>query len=57
MLPNDPFMLFSAVNMKLRDNHWSLSELCEIEEIDKKDLIAKLQSAGFTYNPEINQFR
>ena len=57
MLPKDPFMLLSTVNMKLRDNNWSLAELCEIESIDKDDLIQKLKVAGFTYMPEINQFR
>lgn len=57
MLPKDPFMLLSTVNMKLRDNNWSLTELCEIENIGKEELIQKLQSVGFTYMPDINQFR
>ncbi len=57
MLPNDPFMLLSAVNMKLRDNGWTISELCDIENIDESELIAKLNGAGFTYMPGINQFR
>ena len=27
-LPNDPMMLFSFINMKLRDNYSSLDDLC-----------------------------
>lgn len=57
MLPNDPVMLYSAVNMKLRDSYPSLDELCESEGIDRLDLESKLKAAGFVYNPEINQFR
>ena len=28
-LPEDPMMLFSFINMKLRDNYSSLDELCD----------------------------
>ena len=28
-LPNDPMMLFSFINTKLRDNYSSLDELCD----------------------------
>ncbi|MDE6262747.1 MAG: DUF4250 domain-containing protein, partial [Muribaculaceae bacterium] len=27
-MPNDPFMLYSAINMKLRDEYPSLRALC-----------------------------
>jgi len=50
-------MLFSMVNMKLRDNYPSLDELCKSEDIDRNQLINKLADAGFEYMPEINQFR
>lgn len=56
-LPEDPFMLFSMINMKLRDNYPSLIELCKSEDIDRDQLIKKLADAGFEYMPEINQFR
>lgn len=56
-LPKDPVMLYSAVNMKLRDSYSSLDELCMNENIDKKELMEKLKSVGFEYNPDINQFR
>lgn len=57
MLPNDPIMLYSAVNMKLRDQYASLDDLCAAEGLSKKSLIEKLGSAGFEYNPLTNQFR
>lgn len=57
MLPKDPIMLYSAVNMKLRDSFASLDELCVNENINKTELIEKLKSVGFEYDPKINQFR
>ena len=34
-LPNDPMMLFSFINMKLRDNYSSLDDLCEDLQVNK----------------------
>ena len=48
-LPEDPMMLFSMVNMKLRDCYSSLDELCEDMNVDKDSLIRKLNSVGFEY--------
>lgn len=56
-LPKDPFMLVSFVNMKLRDENYSLDDLCETEGIEKKSLEDKLIEAGFEYMPDLNQFR
>lgn len=56
-LPKDVFMLYSIINMKLRDEYSSLSDLCRGEDIDEKVLTDSLKEAGFTYEPEINQFR
>lgn len=55
-LPNDPFMLLSFINMKLRDCYKSLDELCEDMNLNRDELVNKLQSAGFEYNPEQNKF-
>lgn len=55
-LPQDPMMLFSVVNMKLRDYYSSLDELCEDMNVDKEELIAKLAAFGFEYSPENNKF-
>lgn len=56
-LPNDPIMLLSVINMKLRDEYGSLDELCDDLELDPIELQAKLAEAGFEYLPEANQFR
>ncbi len=55
-LPNDPMMLYSVVNTKLRDYYSSLDAMCEDMEIDKDLLIGKLAQAGFEYNPGLNKF-
>lgn len=55
-LPEDPMMLFSVINMKLRDCYASLDELCEDMNISKDILIGKLESIGFEYNAEQNKF-
>ena len=55
-LPEDPMMLFSMVNMKLRDSYSSLDELCEDMNVDKDSLIRKLNSVGFEYSQENNKF-
>ena len=41
-LPNDPIMLLSVVNLKLRDFYKNLDALCEDLDADKADLCAKL---------------
>ena len=55
-LPQDPMMLFSVVNMKLRDYYSSLDELCEDMNVDKEELIQKLAAFGFEYSEENNKF-
>lgn len=57
-IPEDPFMLLSFINMKLRDSDYdSLDDLCKSLDIDKDDLIQRLESAGFEYIDKIKQFR
>lgn len=55
-LPNDPIMLLSVVNLKLRDQYKDLDALCEDLEADKAGLCAKLHTAGYDYDPQRNQF-
>lgn len=57
MLPKDPFMLLSMINMKLRDQYSSMDELCDDLNEDKAEINKKLESAGFTYDKEVNQYR
>lgn len=46
-LPKDPMMLFSVINMKLRDCYSSLDELCEDMNVNKDELVNQLKAAGF----------
>lgn len=55
-LPEDPMMLFSLINMKLRDQYASLDALCDDLHIDENQLVRKLKSAGFEYSHEQNKF-
>lgn len=55
-MPNDPMMLFSTVNMYLRDRYNSLDELCSSLDIDRKELEEKLLQAGFEYSEKQNKF-
>ncbi|MDD6657890.1 MAG: DUF4250 domain-containing protein [Lachnospiraceae bacterium] len=56
MMPNDPVMLLSYVNLKLRDFYSSLDALCDDEDIDKQTVLDKLSTIGYVYNKERNQF-
>lgn len=56
-LPKDTFMLYSLINMKLRDQYPTFDELCASEGLDKAEVEKTLSDAGFTYQPDINQFR
>lgn len=55
-LPNDPMMLLSFINMKLRDFYPTLDSLCEDMNIDRAEIEKKLNEAGFEYNEELNKF-
>ena len=57
MLPQDPMILLSYVNTKLRDGYSSLREFCEAADADEDELIAKLAAAGFAYDETANRFR
>ena len=55
-IPNDPMMLMSFINMKLRDLYPSLEALCEDLDINMQELVDKLAAAGFEYNIATNRF-
>ena len=56
-LPQDPHMLCSLINMKLRDEYPNLESLCAGLDIDKSQLIKTLADAGYEYLPSANAFR
>ena len=55
-LPRDPVMLLSVVNTKLRDYYSTLDVLCEDMQVDKQELIGKLEMIDYTYDAGSNQF-
>lgn len=54
-LPEDPMMLYSFINMKLRDFYPSLDALCEDMNVEKEVIVRTLKRVGFEYNPERNR--
>ena len=56
MLPKDPVMLLSFVNLKLRDFYSDLDQLCEDLDADRGDIVEKLAKISYHYDEEKNQF-
>lgn len=56
MIPKDPVMLLSFVNLKLRDYYDSLESFCEDCDISKQEIIDKLDTINYHYDKEQNQF-
>lgn len=56
MLPQDPMILLSYVNTKLRDEYADLDELCDDLDADKEELVRKLEGVNYHYSPQRNQF-
>ena len=57
-LPNNPYMLVSAVNMKLRDGEFdSLQDLCAYYDRDTEELRQTLKASGFEYDETLKQFK
>lgn len=56
-LPLDPFILFSMINMKLRDQYSSLDALCDDMGESKEQILDVLKNAGFEYDESTNSFR
>lgn len=55
-MPTNPMILYSFVNMKLRDEYASLEELCRSYDTDVEDVLERLQGAGFVYDEASGQF-
>ncbi len=56
MIPKDPAMLLSFVNMKLRNNYKTLAELCEDLGADEEEIRDTLASIGYRYDEASNRF-
>ncbi len=57
MLPQDPFILLSYMNTRLRDDDLSLDELCEELAVDRSEIIGRLAGIGYAYDEERNSFK
>ena len=55
-VPEEPMMLYSFINLKLRDYYPSLDALCEDLNVEKDDIVRRLKAVGFEYNPVKNRF-
>lgn len=55
-LPQDPNMLYSIINMKLRDQYPTLESLCEDLDVSEADLKQRLADAGYHYDSATNRF-
>mgnify|MGYP001060985576 FL=1 len=56
MIPSDPIMLLSFVNLKLRDYYSSFDEMCEDLDVSGEEIEAKLAAVNYRYDAEKNQF-
>lgn len=56
MIPKDPVMLLSFINLKLRDFYASLEELCEDLDMDRAELEEKLAGIDYHYDEGKNRF-
>lgn len=55
-MPSDPVMLLSYVNTQLRDHYESLDDLCLSLSVNKSEIITKLSSINYEYDPTLNRF-
>lgn len=56
MIPKDPAMLLSFMNLKLRDFYSNLDQLCEDFDADRNEIVEKLAGIDYHYDEEKNQF-
>lgn len=56
-LPEDPDILVSVINTRLRDYYDNLEDLCLSEDVDQTWLINKLAASGYSYDEASNCFR
>ena len=56
MIPSDPAMLLSFINLKLRDYYSGLEALCEDLDVAQEEITEKLSGINYNYDREKNQF-
>ena len=56
MIPSDPVMLLSFLNLKLRDYYKDLDALCDDLDVSRQEITEKLNAIDYHYDPEKSQF-
>lgn len=56
-IPNDPAILLSYINTKLRDEFPTLDELCSSLCVSRDEIERKLALIGYVYNENTNSFK
>lgn len=56
MVPQDPVMLLSFLNLKLRDFYGSLDALCEDLDLNREEILEKMKQIDYTYDEKNNRF-
>lgn len=56
MLPNQPMILLSFINTKLRDDYDSLDALCDDFRVERDEIEEKLGSIDYEYDEQLNKF-
>lgn len=57
LIPKDPIMLLSFVNLKLRDTYDNPERMCDDLDISISELNEKLSSVGYRYDKASNQYK
>lgn len=55
-IPQDPIILVSYVNTKLRDHFATLDELCRTYDLSEDELCKTLDSIDYHYDETTNRF-
>ena len=56
MLPNDPMILLSYINTKLRDYYSTLDLLCDDLNVNREELEQKLSAVDYRYDSKLTRF-
>lgn len=57
MLPQDPVILLSFINTRLRDTGCTLEEFCLEYGVRRDDITDRLAQIGFHYDAGLRRFR
>ena len=55
-IPQDPIIMVSYVNTKLRDQFATLDELCRTYDLSEEELCSTLDSIDYHYDETTNRF-